>query len=212
MIRPFFARSTIRDSISCCSSVWWPPNFPQSIFSAFSGRDRKDLLAGQLVVENNICRFDHVCCPLREEPRAARAGAHKIDLAGHKEIPRVWYASAIRSPARTRRALPLYPRLFKCPDLLFYTFCPFSIKREDFGDQVPVPAVDTHGGKAPGTYLFHHGPLNRDVLAGLRVIECGEQFHNRGICPAHHRDGALVGGRDELLRGQALARDPDAQP
>src|SRR5271157_5288623 len=106
----------------------------------------------------------------------------------------------------------LCPGLFKCPDLLFYAFCLFSIKREDFGDQGAVPTVDAHGGEAAGPYLLHHSPFNRDFFPRRRVIDACEHFHNRGIDPAYHRNRPLVGGGNEFLRGEPLARDPNTQP
>ena len=63
--------------------------FPAVDLLGFFREGRKDLLAGQLVVEDDICRVDNLCRPLREEPRASRAGAHKVDFTGHREIPRV---------------------------------------------------------------------------------------------------------------------------
>ncbi len=46
--------------------------FPAVDLLGFFREGRKDLLAGQLVVKDDIRRVDNLCCPLREEPRATR--------------------------------------------------------------------------------------------------------------------------------------------
>ena len=61
--------------------------FPAVDLLGFFGKRCEDLLAGELVEEDDVGRIDHFAGPLREKALAARSRSHEIHFPGHRVIP-----------------------------------------------------------------------------------------------------------------------------